>query len=207
MNLKPSDFSSSDVEILQRETLYQGFFRAEKITLRHRLFNGGWMTPMSRELLIRGSAVGALLYDPINDLVGLVEQFRVGAMAEPHGPWCMEVVAGMIEAGESPEEVARRELAEEAGITEVELEFICDYLPSAGGSDEKMSLYCARCDLSQAGGVHGLVEEHEDIKLHVLPATEVLADLLLGRFNSAAILICLLWLQINHSRLGPKSIK
>jgi ADP-ribose pyrophosphatase len=116
----------------------------------------------------------------------------------------MEVVAGMVEAGELPEDVARRELVEEANIAAVDLEFICNYLPSPGGSDEKMHLYCAACDLSQAGGIHGLAEEHEDIKVHVLSADAVLAELLLGRFKNAALLICLLWLQINRPRLCGK---
>lgn len=200
-NLAKPDFAKNDVEILKRETLYQGFFRAEKVTLRHKLFRGGWTTPMSREILFRGEAVGVLLYDPRHDLIGVVEQFRVGALDEPVTPWCLEIVAGMVEAGESPEEVARRELLEEADVEQVELEYICNYLPSPGGCDEKMHLYCATCDLSQAGGIHGLPEEHEDIKVHVLPAEQVLAELLHGRFNNAAILICLLWLQINRPRL------
>src|SRR5690606_11725040 len=132
------DFTKEDVEILQCETLYQGFFRAEKMTLRHRLFRGGWTTPMAREIIVRGEAVGVLLYDKARDLIGLVEQFRIGALAEPHTPWCMEVVAGMVEAGETPEEVARRELLEEAAVDNAQLEYICNYLPSPGGSDEKM---------------------------------------------------------------------
>lgn len=195
------DFTKEDVEILQCETLYQGFFRAEKMTLRHRLFRGGWTTPMAREIFVRGEAVGVLLYDKARDLIGLVEQFRIGALAEPHTPWCMEVVAGMVEAGETPEEVARRELLEEAAVDNAQLEYICNYLPSPGGSDEKMHLYCATCDLGQTGGIYGLPEEHEDIKLHVLPAQHVLDDMLSGRFNNAAVLICLLWLQINRPRL------
>src|SRR5690606_1530801 len=203
-NLKSPEFTNSDVEILKRETLYQGFFRAEKITLRHKLFGGGWTTPMSREIFLRGEAVGVLLYDVECDLGGLVEQFRVGAMDEPVSPWCLEIVAGMVEEGEQPDEVARSELIEEADVSDVELEYICNYLPSPGGSDEKMHLYCATCDLSQTGGIHGLPEEHEDIKVHVLPADAVLAELLQGRFNNAAVLICLLWLQINRPRLRGK---
>ncbi len=195
-----AEFTTEDVEIIQRETLYQGFFRAEKITLKHKLFRGGWTTPMSREIFVRGEAVGVLLYDPVNDLVGLVEQFRVGALSEAN-PWCMEVVAGMVEAGETPEGVAYRELEEESGIKPYALEYLCHYYPSPGGSDEKMHLYCALADLSGAAGIYGLPEEHEDIRFHSLPAEEVLAQMLQGKFNNAAVLICLLWLQINRPRL------
>lgn len=198
---KKPPFTRDDVQITRRETLYQGFFRADKVTLKHKLFRGGWTEELSRELFLRGEAVGVLLYDPERDLVGLVEQFRAGALDEPSGPWCMEIVAGMIETGETPEDVARRELVEEAGIEAGELEYICNYLPSPGGSDERMHLLCALVDLSQAGGIHGLDEEHEDIKVHVIPAPEALDRIYQGRFNNAAVLLCLQWLQIHRPQL------
>lgn len=200
-------FSRDDVEIIRREELYKRFFRVEKVFLRHKLFNGGWGREIGRELFIRGEAVAVVLYDPVNDLIGLVEQFRVGAMDEPNGPWCYEVVAGMLEAGETPEEVARRELIEEANVSPYAMEYICNYLSSPGGSDEKLHLYCGLCDLSQAGGIYGLPEEGEDIKMHVLAAEDVFAELLEGAFNNAAALICLQWLQINRPRLQAQYVE
>jgi ADP-ribose pyrophosphatase len=107
----------------------------------------------------------------------------------------------MLETGESPEDVARRELKEEANIEPYALEYICNYLSSPGGSDEKLHLYCGLCDLSQAGGIYGLPEEGEDIRVHVFKSDEVFAGLYNGMFNNAAALICLQWLQINRSRL------
>ena len=199
--IKKPEFTRDDVEVIRSEELYKRFFRVEKIFLRHKLFDGGWSKEIGRELFVRGEAVAVVLYDPENDLIGLVEQFRIGAMSEPHGPWCYEVVAGMLEKGESPEDVARRELMEEANIIPFKLEYICDYLSSPGGSDEKLHLYCGLCDLSQAGGVYGLPEEGEDIRVHVLAAADVFAQLFSGCFNNAATLICLQWLQFNRSTL------
>ncbi len=203
--IKPR-FSGEDVEVLGREELYRDFFRAEKVQLRHRLFAGDWSGAMSRELLLRGEAVAVLLYDPKRDLVGLIEQFRAGVVGDPSGPWCMEVVAGMVEAGESPEDVARRELEEEAGITEARLEYICRYYPSPGASDERLHLYCALADLNGEGGIHGLDDEHEDIQLHILPAEAVLERLYEGRFNNAAVLLGLQWLKINRSDLQAREL-
>lgn len=205
--IEKPQFTRDDVEILRREELYKRFFRVEKVFLRHKLFNGGWGREIGRELFIRGEAVAVVLYDPVNDLIGLVEQFRVGAMDEPNGPWCYEVVAGMLEAGETPEEVARRELIEEANVSPYAMEYICNYLSSPGGSDEKLHLYCGLCDLSQAGGIYGLPEEGEDIKMHVLAAEDVFAELLEGAFNNAAALICLQWLQINRPRLQAQYVE
>ena len=199
--IKKPQFTGTDVEIIRREEMYKRFFRVEKIFLRHKLFNGEWGREIGRELFVRGEAVAVVLYDPVRDLIGMVEQFRVGALGENNGPWCYEVVAGMLEIGESPEDVARRELKEEANIEPYALEYICNYLSSPGGSDEKLHLYCGLCDLSQAGGIYGLPEEGEDIRVHVFEADKVFAELLGGAFNNAAALICLQWLQLNRSRL------
>lgn len=199
--IQQQKFTRDDVEVIKREELYKRFFRVEKIVLRHKLFDGGWGKEIGRELFERGEAVAIVLYDPINHLIGMVEQFRVGALAEATGPWLFEVVAGMVEAGEQPEEVARRELLEEANISPRRLEYICNFLSSPGGSDEKLYLYCGICDLANAGGVFGLEEEGEDILFHALPADDVFAQLYSGKFNNAAALICLQWLQVNYTRL------
>ena len=199
--IKNPEFGRDDVEVIRSEELYKRFFRVEKIFLRHKLFNGGWGKEIGREIFWRGEAVAVVLYDPVRDAIGMIEQFRIGALGEPNGPWCYEVVAGMVEKGEAPEEVAYRELREEADITPYKLEYICNFLSSPGGSDEKLHLYCGLCDLNNAGGIYGLPEEGEDIRLHVFPADEVFAELLKGRFNNAAALICLQWLQLNRERL------
>jgi len=201
MMIKKPEFNRDDVEVIGSEVLYKRFFRVERIKLRHKLFKGGWSQEIGREIFLRGHAVAVVVYDPVNDLIGMIEQFRIGAMAEPNGPWCYEVVAGMVEEGETPESVARRELLEEACINPYHLEFICDFLSSPGGSDEKLYLFCALSDLSKAGGIHGLQDENEDIRLHCFAAKDVFAELLNGRFNNAAALICLQWLQMNRERL------
>ncbi|GAB1255802.1 NUDIX domain-containing protein [Aurantivibrio plasticivorans] len=201
MTTEPSEFHSDDVEIVSRDVVFKGFFQLDRIALRHKLFDGGWGREVVRELFIRGEAIGVLLYDPVHDLIGLVEQFRVGALNEPQGPWCLEVVAGMIEPGETAEEVVERELQEEANIKAEHLEYICDYLTSPGGTNEKLHLFCGYCDLSQAGGVHGLAEEDEDIRVCVLPSQDVFDTLYDGRCGNAASLITLQWLQLNRERI------
>lgn len=205
MPLPEPKFSKVDVEIAETTVGYQGFFRLERLKLRHKLFAGGWSQWFSRELFVRGDAVAAILFDPVNDRIGFIEQFRVGALKTHYGPWCLEVVAGISEQGESPEEVIVREIEEEAGISAVELLPICQYLSSPGGSDEQLHLFCALCDLSAGGGNFGLSSENEDIRLHVAPSQQVFDALYTSRFNNAATLLCLQWLQINHARLRNRS--
>jgi len=189
------------VEILERAPCYRGFFELHRVRLRHRLFAGGWSRPLTRELFVRGPAVGVLLYDPRHRLVGLVEQFRVGALAEPGGPWVLEVVAGMVEAGEDAAAVARRETAEEAGIDALTLEPICRYLTSPGGSDETHELFCGLTELRGRAGCFGVDDEHEDIRLLVMPEAEALAGLAAGRYNNAATIIALQWLALHGERM------
>src|SRR3546814_15185892 len=69
---------------------------------------------MAREIFERGHAAAVLLYDPARDAVVLIEQFRPGAYAAGVNPWLVEVVAGIIEAGETPADVVQREAVGEA---------------------------------------------------------------------------------------------
>ena len=95
-----------DLEILEREVCYQGFYRVERLRLRHRLFAGGMSPPMVREAVEKGDVAAVLLYDPQRDEVVMIEQFRIGARADPRGPWLLETVAGLLEDGETPAAVA-----------------------------------------------------------------------------------------------------
>lgn len=196
-----SNNAPSDYEIVKRECMYKGFFQLEKITLRHALFNGGISKDIIRELLVRQEGVCVLIFDPINDLYLFVEQFRVGALDEDRA-WLFELVAGLIDKDEQPEEVARREAFEEAGVVLGKMKFISQYIPSPGGSQEKVYLYIAEADLTGIDGtVHGLEEEGEDIKVHVMPCDSAYVLMEKGKVNNPAALIALMWMQLHKTSL------
>lgn len=190
-----------DVEIVRRETCFSGFYRLERFHLRHRLFAGGMSPVIERELFVRHDAVCVLPYDVARDRVVLIEQFRTGALGKVDNPWLIELVAGLIDKQEEPEEVARREAVEEAGLQLGQLMPITRYLPSPGGSDELVHLYLGNCDSGEAGGVFGLVDEGEDIRVHVWPLSEALARVENGQINNAATIIALQWLALNRGRV------
>lgn len=200
-----SDFTREDIEITRRDTLFQGFYRVDKFWLRHRQFAGVMGPEITREMFVRPPAVGVVLYDAPADQVLLIEQFRVGAIENAH-PWQYEVVAGLIEPGESQVEVAVRETLEEAGvaIAAEDLERVFEFMPSAGGSDERFALYAAPADLSQAGGVHGVPEEGEDIRVNVFSLNHALQLVSNGRINNAPCILALQWLALNKTRLQKK---
>lgn len=194
-------FDRNDVELIDDTLVYDGFFKVRSVSLRHRLFEGGWSEPLNREIFMRHDAVAVLLYDPALDQVALVEQFRIGAMAGQRSPWLLELVAGLIDQDESPQAVARRESLEEADCEVQQLEPICEYFSSPGGSKEYLYLYCGKADLSTAGGVHGLEHEGEDIRVHVLGYEQCWQLLQRGELNNAHTIIAVQWLAMNRERL------
>lgn len=193
--------TAEDVEILNVESPYRGFFELQTIDLRHKLFGGGWTQTFRRELFVRNEVVCVLPYDPEADLLVLNEQFRIGALENPRGPWLIEMVAGMVEEGESLEDVAYREAREETGCELTALHRIGEYWVSPGGNNEKVHLYCGRVDAACAQGVHGLPSEHEDIRVRVMSVKAAFAALEQGIINNAATMIGLQWLQLNLEKL------
>jgi ADP-ribose pyrophosphatase len=193
------------VEIIRRETGFSGFYRMDILTLRHRLFSGGWGPELRRELFVRRDAVCVLPYDPWADTVVLLEQVRVGALDKSERPWLVELVAGLFDAGESPEEVAHREAREEADLTLLQLLPIVRYYPSPGGSDERVHLYCALVDSRGVGGIHGLETEGEDIRVSVWSRTEAITAMEKGQIDNAASIIGLQWLSMHAARLRAEA--
>jgi ADP-ribose diphosphatase len=190
-----------DVEIIDRKIVYDGYFRMDRYRLRHRLHDGDWSGEITRELFERGHAAALLPYDPALDVVVLIEQFRIGAYAAGWKPWLFEVVAGIIEPGETPDDVVRREAAEEAGLSVTDLVPIAEYLPSPGGTSETTALFCGRVDAARAGGIHGLADEGEDIEVSVHESKDIESLVSAGQIRNAASLIALQWFLLNRKTL------
>jgi ADP-ribose pyrophosphatase len=191
-----------DVEIVEATNAFERFLRVDVFQFRHRLFSGEWSALRSYDVLRRGQAASIVLYDPDRQRVVLVEQFRLPALLAGSSPWQLETAAGLIDSGETPAAVAIRETQEETGLALIgEPIPIQRYLPSNGGSDESVYLFCGRVDATAAGGVHGLAEEHEDIRVIVKTLTEVEALLDQGAIESGHTLIGLYWLLRHRDHL------
>lgn len=201
MEEKILPFTQTDYELVKQEVLYQGFFRLVRNTVRHLRFDNTWTVEFSREILERPSAAAVLPYDPVLDQVVLIEQFRVGALADPESPWLIETIAGIYHHNDKPEDTARNEAREEAGMELLDLHKIYEYFVSPGGCDEHLTLYCGRVDASNAGGIFGLAEEHEDIRAFSLPLDEAIELLREGKIKASPAIISLQWLQLNREWL------
>ncbi|MEL0636169.1 MULTISPECIES: NUDIX domain-containing protein [Marinomonas] len=200
MSFKPI-YSQKDVDVIQDECVYKGFFEMHKLTLRHKKFNGEWSQPMTREMMVRGDAVCVLLFDPVADKILLIEQFRP-SLPKSESPWLIELVAGMVEEGEADEDVARRESFEEAGVTVKRLEYMFKFVPSPGGLVEYLRMYAGEFDSSRVdvNRTHGLDEENEDIRLHLMSADEAVA-LLDHDVENASTIMGLQWFALNKAKL------
>ena len=187
-------------KLVKHLTLFEKYFRLDELSLSHELFAGGDSPVFTREIFERGSVVAVLPYDPERRKVVLIEQFRAGAIEDPDGPWLIESVAGVIEPGESTQQVALRECVEEAGCEIRQLEIISQYYVSPGGTSEHCSLYCGLVDSDGVAGIHGLADENEDIRVMVVDAEEAFAWVRAGRIRSSATIIALQWLELNQAR-------
>ncbi|HEK3213734.1 TPA: ADP-ribose diphosphatase [Proteus mirabilis] len=197
----PFLYTRNDVELISKKTLYKGFFRMNEYRFKHRLFKGGWSAEVKREVFERGHAGVLLAYAPKRDEVVLIEQIRIPAYETSQTPWLLEVIAGMVEEGESPEEVVRREATEEAGITIGRCKPIVSYLSSPGGTSERMYVYVGEVDATTATGIHGLACENEDIRVHVVSREQAYQWVEEGIIDNAASVIALQWLQLHHVTL------
>ncbi|ELY2641515.1 ADP-ribose diphosphatase [Cronobacter sakazakii] len=198
---RPVTFTKNDVEIIAREKLYRGFFSLDLYRFRHRLFNGEMSGEVRREIFERGHAAVLLPFDPVRDEVVLIEQIRIAAFDTSDTPWLLELVAGMIEPGETVEEVARREAMEEAGLSVGRVKKFMSYLASPGGTSERLSLMVGEVDATTAQGIHGLADENEDIRVHVVSREQAYQWVEKGRIDNAASVIALQWLQLHYQAL------
>lgn len=190
------------VTLTRRVPRHRGFFALDELHIDHRRFDGG-RAPVVREVFVSTDATLVLPYDPVRDLVVLVEQFRAGPYrrGDPN-PWCLEPVAGLIDAGESPEDTAHREAEEEAGLRFSSLVPVPGGYPSPGATAEYYHLFVGLADLEAYRPVTaGLAAEGEDILTHVLKLDAALALLGSGEAPVLPLAYLLTWTALHRETL------
>ncbi len=187
------------VEIISETREYDGFFKIDRAVLRHERFDGTMSEEITRFNFSRGDSVGILLYNPEEEAVILIEQFRYPAYVNDGPGWLLEIVAGMRDRERDVVTVAHAELLEEAGYKVEELEPITTFYPTPGGSSERMHLYFGRVTRGAkvaAGG--GVAYEHEDIRTLKIPLKRALAMIESGEICEAKTIIALQWLALRE---------
>ncbi|MET1027931.1 MAG: NUDIX domain-containing protein [Dongiaceae bacterium] len=193
---------NQDIEMIERKRILDSFLKVDLCVLRHSAFDGGWVGPMAREVVIRPACVAVMPYDPVADKILLIEQFRLPAHLANMPAWQREVIAGMNDKNESMEDLARREALEEANCQLGELIEMYHYMVSPGMTNETLTLFLGRFDsASWQGGIHGLDHEHEDIRTTLHDVGEI-PDILAHRHTGNGILILALqWFLLNRDKV------
>lgn len=197
MKTKDNNGTEMTFDIVSLEPVYNGFFKVDKLVLEHDKFQGSSRVgPIVREVLHRGNAAAVIMHDTKTNEVLLIEQFRIGPIGSGN-PWQLEIVAGVVEEGEMPAEVARKEALEESGVSIGEMTHITTFYNSSGGSSEKTDVFYSSVDLTASGGVHGLEHEGEDIRSIKIDAGAISQMVQAGTIQNASLIIASMWMQIN----------
>jgi ADP-ribose pyrophosphatase len=198
--------SHPDVVIESQRRVWDGRFPLDVVKFRHRRFDGAMSGTKTWETWRRGKAAAVLPYDPAGDVVVLIEQFRFPALVAGIEPVLVELPAGLVDDGESPEHTARREMIEEMGLAVGELRHIGSYLLTPGGADEVCELYVGRvtaprADADGVAGHAGMAAEHEDIRVRVWPAQKAIDAALDGRLTNSVAGLGLMWLAARRDQI------
>ena len=196
----------SDISLHGVNHAYEGFLTLQELKVSHRRFDGGVAGPMVRAICQAADAVTVLPYDPIRDRILLIEQIRLAPFV--HGdptPWLLEAIAGLIDAGETPEATARREAMEEANLNIGTLHPVGRYYPTPGGIAQVLISYIGIADLPEkVTGLGGVDDENEDIRSILVDyetACQMLAE---GDMPNAPLMISMQYLMLHRDRLRAK---
>jgi|SRR5262245_15101755 len=199
-----SPLPNETVELVNHEVVFQGYFRVGRYFFRHGLYEGGQSRILQREVFERGHAAAVLPYDPRRDEVVLIRQFRAGTYVAGRHAWTWEIVAGILEEGEAPEELIRREAVEEAALKIRDTIAVHDLILSPGACSETCAIFVGHVDTEGAGGVFGLEEEGENILVKVVPFSEARAMLERDEIGNAIGVIALQWLALHREELRAR---
>ena len=187
-------------KIINKKNLYSGFFSLNKYEFVHKKHNGEWTNTVEREVF-SGAHVSTLLpYDPIKQEIILIQQFRAGVLSRYDEDHLYEIVAGIIDEGENPEDTAVRECFEETGCEVKKIHPIQSYFPAPGSSESYYHLYLGEIQAFDGERIRGLENENEDILVRSFKIDEVRQMLKEKKIINVLTLIALQWFFLEYFR-------
>jgi len=188
---------NSNFKVTNKKNLYNGFFKMNEISLKYKKYDGSWSNEIKRELF-GGAQVSAVLpFDPIKKKIVLIQQFRPGTISKNTNNYLNEIVAGIIDPGESPEIAAKRECLEETGYKIKKLTPIQGYFPAPGSSESFYHLFLGEVDSKNEKKIMGLDNENEDILVESFKVNQVKKMMQEGKFINGLTLIAIQWFFLN----------
>ena len=185
-------------KIINKKNLYSGFFNLNKYQFIHQKHDGNWTNEVEREIF-SGAHVSTLLpYDPIKKEIILIKQFRAGVISRYDDDYLYEIVAGIIDNNEKPEETARRECVEETGCEVNKIKTIQSYFPAPGSSESYYHLFLGEVNSFKGKRIMGLKSENEDILVKAFKVDRVRKMLKNKQIINGLTLIALQWFFLEY---------
>jgi len=185
----------AEVSVSEPESLAKGYcdYQRYKISLK------GGDRPQTRDVLLADKVAAVLPIDLARDEIVLIRQFRLPAhLANGHGDM-VEIVAGRVDAGETPAQAARRECAEEIGVAPATLAEVFKFLTTPGIVREEVTLFVAAVDATRVPAQ--TASSGERIVTLRVPIDAALAALAEGKMHNALLVLALQWLALNRAKL------
>ena len=188
---------NSYFKIINKKNIYSGFFKMDEITLKYKKYDGSWSNEVKREIF-GGAEVSAVLpYDPKNKRIVLIQQFRPGTILRNTKHYLDEIVAGIVDKNENPENAAKRECFEETGCKIKKIIPIQGYFPAPGSSQSFYHLFIGEVDSPNNTYTKGLETENENIFVKSYSYEEVKKKLKNGEILNGLTLVALQWFFLN----------
>jgi ADP-ribose pyrophosphatase len=185
--------------IINKKTkLHDGFLKIHNINFNHKKHNGKWNNNVSREIFSGAHVATLLPYDPIKKKILLLKQFRAGVIEKNYDPLITEIVAGIIDKGETPKQAAERECLEETGCKVKKITDICSYFPAPGSSESYYHLFLGEVESFEGERIFGQEDENEDILVKSFDIDEVKNLLKTNKIINGVTLIALQWFFLNY---------
>ena len=185
-------------KIINKKNLHNGFFKLKELTIKYKKHNGSWSNPIKREIFGGAHVSTVLPYDSKNKKILLIKQFRPGVIKQGINPIVTEIVAGIIDEGENPEEAAKRECEEETGCKVNNLIKICSYFPAPGSSESFYHLFLGEVDSFNGTRITGQDDENEDILVKSYTIDEVRQLLKKNKIINGLSIIALQWFFLEY---------
>ena len=185
-------------KILNKINLYSGFFSLNKYEFTHEKHDGSWTNKVEREVFSGGHVSAVLPYDPDRKEIVLIQQFRAGILSRYDDDYLYEIVAGLIDHNEIPEQTAKRECLEETGCEVKKLLPIQSYFPAPGSSESYYHLYLGEINSFDGKRIKGLENENEDILVKSFKVDEVKKMLKEKEIKNGLTLVALQWFFLEY---------
>ena len=203
--------SPADVTVSAPNVLAEGYHDLVRFSMTLRIPRHDPIASV-RDVLHVGKVTAVLPLDLKRRELVLLRQFRLPAHLATGMGELTEIVAGHVEAGETPAEAGLRECVEEIGVRPSALYEIFQFIPVPGSSDEHAFLFLGLVDAARIPERAGAAHEKEATRPMRVPIDTALAALEHGIMRNGFLLMALQWLALHRDRLdaiiaGPPSAR